>query len=1337
MKNAFRSKLATATCAALLLLSAGSVLAAEKILSGQMPAAMASLPAISTIPAATRLHLAIGLPLRNQAAMNSLLQQIYDPASPQYRHYLTPEQFTEEFGPSEQDYQAVIAFAKTNGLTVTGTYPNRLLVGVNGTVTDIQKAFHVTMHLYHHPTENRNFFAPDTEPSVPSELAILDVNGLNNYALPRPLFVRRPPASPSLASQALTGSAPDGSGSYFGYDFRDAYVPGVSLTGVGQTVALFECADYFDTDITKYISQAGLPGIPLQRVLIDGGPVAPAAGDGVNVEVALDIEMVNCMAPACSEIIVYEAPDDTTAYDGDMLARIASDNLAKQISSSWLIGDSPQYAQFYTEFAMQGQSFFQASGDECAYYPGIFQSEDGTNVTLVGGSTLRTTGSHGSYVSETVWNWGNEFGSDEAGIGSGGGISTTYSIPFWQQGIDMTANLGSTTQRNVPDVALTADNIFVIADNGLAEPGVGGTSCAAPLWAAYAALINQQAVSGGSPTIGFINPAIYTIGKGSSYGIDFHDVTTGNNFSPNSPSKFPGVAGYDLCTGWGTPNGSALIFALAGRGPRTGYLQVSVNPSSGSTLLNSTPQTVFVTVNDGGFDVTNATVTAVISGVTNLTLLNTGQPPDVKSNDAIYSAVFQVPAAVSSLTMTVTASAANEIGVTNVVYYSVVPLPPNDNFANAIKVPAAGATYLANNQFATIETNEPAHDGDKSDAASLWWQWTPPAATNVFIDTIGSKIDNVLAVYTGSTLVSLQPVAATNGSVSQFKPAYVSFNAQAGVTYRIAVASVSSNSLGSLVLHVIPGGQLDTIAPVVSVVSPLSGQTVTSHSMVLSGTALDPTPNASGVSQVKVSANSIATTTTGTTNWTAAIGLQPELNIIKVSAVDAAGNISTPVTIEVNYLVPPVANDFFVSATNFPLSGASGVVTNNNVNATKEAGEPDIAGNPGGHSVWWSFTPSSDGVLTLNTTNSTFDTLLGLFRGPDVANLVTVAQDDDAYPGAPGGFSFISQAVRSNQTYEIDVDGYDAASGNVSLNYSFAPATVYHVAAANTAGGSVQLSVINVLGGISILPGQTADFAGGSTVTLSAIPGTTGQFNNWSGGISSSANPLTFVVQSNVNLTANFVPIPYTDGFESGGLSQLPWTTAGDAPWFVQTNVVCQGQYAARSGAITNSQTSSLILITNFSAGTGSFDYKVSSETNWDFLNFYVDGVLALHWSGEVGWANFAFSLTAGMHTLEWTYVKDPSDYSGLDAAFIDDVNLPLSGSSGGPPPQLQLQHQNDGSLLMTLTGQGSGQYVIQTSTNLVDWLNFSTNTASGGVIQITIPANPTNQAQFYRAFAP
>jgi hypothetical protein len=183
--------------------------------------------------------------------------------------------------------------------------------------------------------------------------------------------------------------------------------------------------------------------------------------------------------------------------------------------------------------------------------------------------------------------------------------------------------------------------------------------------------------------------------------------------------------------------------------------------------------------------------------------------------------------------------------------------------------------------------------------------------------------------------------------------------------------------------------------------------------------------------------------------------------------------------------------------------------------------------------------------------------------------------------------------------------------------------------------------------------------------------------------------------------------------------------------------VVCQGQYAARSGIIADSQTSSLVLITNFTAGIGSFDFKVSSETNFDVFNFSVDGVLYKQWSGQVGWANYSFALTAGPHTLEWSYVKDPSISIGLDAAFIDDVNLPLSsGAYSGPPPQLQLQLQNDGSFVMTVTNQATGSCVIQTSTNLVNWQSISTNPATGGSIQIAIPANPASPALFYRAVA-
>ena len=132
--------------------------AGAQILRGNIPPAVTTLQPAGRLSATNFLNLAIGLPLRNQAALSNLLQQIYDPASPNYRHYLTPEQFAERFGPTERDYQTVIAFANANGLRVTGTHPNRMLLDVRGSVTDVERALHVTMRTYRHPTENRIFF---------------------------------------------------------------------------------------------------------------------------------------------------------------------------------------------------------------------------------------------------------------------------------------------------------------------------------------------------------------------------------------------------------------------------------------------------------------------------------------------------------------------------------------------------------------------------------------------------------------------------------------------------------------------------------------------------------------------------------------------------------------------------------------------------------------------------------------------------------------------------------------------------------------------------------------------------------------------------------------------------------------------------------------------------------------------------------------------------------------------------------------------------------------------------------------------------------------------------
>jgi len=531
--------------------------AGTRILHGHVPPAIARLKLQSTggLPSTNRLHLAIGLPLRNQAALAVLLQQLYDPASTNYHRYLTPEQFTEQFGPAEQDYQKVVAFARVNGLAVTGTSANRVLVDVSGSVADVERAFRVTMRTYRHPRENRTFFAPDAEPSIDLAVPVLHISGLDNYDLPHP-NLKITPAAQSAGMIPNAGSGPGGS--YMGNDFRAAYVPGVSLTGAGQTVGLLQFDGYYSNDITTYESEAGLPVVSLVNVPIDGGVSTPGSGNG---EVCLDIEMVMSMAPGVSKIIVYEAPNPSPWPD--LLNRMVSDNLAKQISCSWGGGSpDPTSEQIFIQMAAQGQSFFDATGDSDAFTGSISFPSESTNITLVGGTTLSTTGPNGSYVSETVWNWGyvSSRGDYE---GSSGGISPTYAIPGWQLGISMAANHGSTTKRNIPDVALTGDNVHVRYGNG-SSGSFGGTSCAAPLWAGFMALVNQQAVASGRPTAGFINPAIYAIGNGANYSADFHDITAGDNTWPSSPTNFFAVTGYDLCTGLGTPAGQNLINALAG-----------------------------------------------------------------------------------------------------------------------------------------------------------------------------------------------------------------------------------------------------------------------------------------------------------------------------------------------------------------------------------------------------------------------------------------------------------------------------------------------------------------------------------------------------------------------------------------------------------------------------------------------------------------------------------------------------------------------------------------------------------------------------------------------------
>jgi len=591
------------------------IAAERQVLHGHVPAAVAryNLQPTGQLPATKSLHLAIGLPLRNQAALTDLIQQLYDPASPNYHQYLTPEQFTEQFGPTEQDYQKVIAFAKRNGLTVTGTSANRVLLDVSGSVADIEKAFQVTMLTYRHPTENREFYAPDTEPTVDAALSVVDIQGLSDFSRPHPKL-HRMDAAVLANARPQNGSAPDGTGSYFGNDFRNAYVPDTTLTGAGQMVGLVEFDGFYSSDIAAYATAAGngRANIVIQTVLLDGYNGVPTTGaNSGNDEVSLDIEMAMSMAPGLAKIVVFEAGPYGSPNDV-LNAMLTDSNTVKNLSSSWGWSGGPSTTtdSIFKNMAAVGQSFFNASGDSDAFTTGAssVNGVDNTSldnapssspyITQAGGTTLTMNGTGASYASETVWNWGYDSYAGRY-VGSSGGISSYYSIPSWQTNVNnMAGRGGSASFRNIPDVALTADNVFVDYGNGSSEE-LGGTSCAAPLWAGFAALVNQQAVANGKSAVGFINPAIYSLAAGANYANCFHDVTTGNNTWPSSPSLFYATTGYDLCTGLGTPNGQNLINALAGSTdplgvtPLTGFAASGVagGPFGGAsqnlTLTNS------------------------------------------------------------------------------------------------------------------------------------------------------------------------------------------------------------------------------------------------------------------------------------------------------------------------------------------------------------------------------------------------------------------------------------------------------------------------------------------------------------------------------------------------------------------------------------------------------------------------------------------------------------------------------------------------------------------------------------------------------------------------------
>jgi hypothetical protein len=558
------------------------------------------------LSASQQISLTISLPLRNRQALEALIKQLHDPSSPQYGKYLTVQQFTEQFGPTQADYDKVVAYVKSRGMTVTRTHTTRMVLNVSASVAAIDKTFAVTMKQYKHPTENRIFFAPDVEPTVDAGLPILDIHGFSNYELPHPMLKRA--TAREVANSYTTGSGP--SGQFLGSDMRAAYAPGVALDGTGQTVGLVELGPYNLSDVQSYFSTINQPlNVPIYNVLLGVDGICsgtPATGGCDDGEEVIDMEQAISMAPHLSALIVYETNGPTTDAQ-TAFAQAAEDDVARQISLSFGWGGTPAtepgYEQVFLELQAQGQNVFVSSGDSGANVGGVGYPGNSPNITAVGGTDLTTTGPGGAWASESGW------------VGSGGGWNTQSPIPSYQTTAINSTNQGSTSYRNIPDVSMEANTDNYFCANGGCYTGIGGTSLSAPRWAGFLSLANEQA--NGSP-IGFLNTTVYSLGQMSNYSSIFHDITTGDNFNSGSPDQFTAVAGYDLVTGWGSPNGQPLLDTL---GP--------ASTSAPNFTLSASPQTIPLRPGESGQTTITATPTNGFTGTVNLTVTTIGAPAGV------------------------------------------------------------------------------------------------------------------------------------------------------------------------------------------------------------------------------------------------------------------------------------------------------------------------------------------------------------------------------------------------------------------------------------------------------------------------------------------------------------------------------------------------------------------------------------------------------------------------------------------------------------------------------------------------------------------------------------
>ena len=904
------------------------------------------------------LHISVGVPYRDEAGMRAFVDSVSDPHSPNYRHFLTPEQVGQRFGISQADLKKVSDYLTSHGMKIRLVAKNRLSILADATVAQAQAAFNTTIQEYHSPGANRNDngvrFSYTTTPSVPASIRpfVTLIGGLENFMRPHGHTLLTP-----SQLRTLYATAPI-------YDAK--------YQGQGRTIAISNWDGYLLSNVPLEYGQFGLPTPPggvgsnITVISIDGqnGNGATAQGEG-----DVDIQCVLAMAPLCN-LLIY---DD--ANDNDLLGVITQeveDNKADILTESygWSAEGPTAYSQIHSlhlSMSAQGMTYLCASGDTGTGGVTTYPYPDQDPEVLVVGGTSVNADSNGNRLSEVVWN-------DGPNAGGGGWVADTTPfnlLPSYQKGNGVPTNI---PYRLVPDIALDADpatgyNIFY---QGLLLPGVGGTSCASPTAAGSLADCEQAIIaagglpadSSGNRRFGRIQDLLYSYNGDPSV---FFDVVSGSNGTLPNGSVSSAGAGWDTASGWGAPIFNGLVNRYLNI-PVPGSITVSPSSVVGGTSVTGTI-TLSIAAPKGGLTVALSSDSSLASPPTSITV-------PAGATSATFSVATLGTTSVQTANLTATASG-------TAVSCSLTVNPSGITGVTITPASLAGGDYATG----TVTLNGPAPAGglditlSSNNAAAMVAQHVEIAA--------GLTSDQFSIATNGVSTTTTATITASYGGISA--------NATLTITpYQFSGFTVAPNA--------VPAGTTATGTVTLDGVAPASGLTINLASNNAAATIPTTVTIPAGASSatVTISTNPVSSSTPVTlTATTAGTSFQATLTVL-------------PTTVAALSVAPSSVTGGASSIGTITLTGAAGTggltvkLTSSSSSVTLPASVTIPAGASSGTFTISTTAVSSSLNVTLSATSGGTSATATLTLTPATISGLTVT------PSSVGGGSTALGAVTLN-----------------------------------------------------------------------------------------------------------------------------------------------------------------------------------------------------------------------------------------------------------------------------------------------------------------------------------